>query len=361
MNTTPIDAIARAVLYEGYMLYPYRPSSVKNRQRFNFGVLYPKSYSESQVGSDAWSMQTECLVEGGAHTRIEIRVRFLKLVARSVQKLISSTSDPDAMPQFAPVSSLEVDGKVFTSWQEAIEREVKVPPLNLEALTNAPVTWEFAFPARNEPELLSDAAGRLVGTIDRKQASVHGTVEIEAQPAAAGVFKIRVCVKNQTSFMDGEVAAEADSPSASDRDAALMHSLVSAHVLLAAINGQFVSLLEPSENLRDLAETCQNLGAWPVLVGAEGERNTMLASPIILYDYPQIAPESPGDLFDGTEIDEILALRILAMTEAEKNEMRNSDDRARKMLERTESLPMEHLMKLHGTLRDLRPCKEETP
>jgi hypothetical protein len=361
MNTTPIDAIARAVLYEGYMLYPYRPSSVKNRQRFNFGVLYPKSYSESQVGSDAWSMQTECLVEGGAHTRIEIRVRFLKLVARSVQKLISSTSDPDAMPQFAPVSSLEVDGKVFTSWQEAIEREVKVPPLNLEALTNAPVTWESAFPARNEPELLSDAAGRLVGTIDRKQASVHGTVEIEAQPAAAGVFTIRVCVKNQTSFMDGEVAAEADSPSASDRDAALMHSLVSAHVLLGAIDGQFVSLLEPSEGLRDFAAACQNLGAWPVLVGAEGERNTMLASPIILYDYPQIAPESPGDLFDGTEIDEILALRILTMTEAEKNEMRNSDDRARKMLERTESLPMEHLMKLHGTLRDLRPCKEETP
>ena len=140
-----------------------------------------------------------------------------------------------------------------------------------------------------------------------------------------------------------------------------MRSLVSAHVLLGAIDGQFVSLLEPPENLRDLAATCQNLGAWPVLVGAEGERDTMLASPIILYDYPQIAPESPGDLFDGTEIDEILALRILTMTEDEKHEMRNTDDRARKMLERTESLPMEHLMKLHGTLRDLRPCKEETP
>ncbi|MGA9391236.1 MAG: hypothetical protein WBV69_12390, partial [Candidatus Sulfotelmatobacter sp.] len=142
---------------------------------------------------------------------------------------------------------------------------------------------------------------------------------------------------------------------------ALMRSLVSAHVLLGVNGGRFVSLLEPPEHLRDVAAGCQNVGAWPVLVGTEGAHDTMLASPIILYDYPQIAPESPGDLFDGTEIDEILALRILTMTDEEKKEMRQSDERARKMLERTESLPMEHLMKLHGTLRELRPSKEEMP
>ena len=219
MNATPIDAIARAVLYEGYMLYPYRPSSVKNRQRFNFGVLYPKSYSDSQIGSDAWSMQTECLVEGDPQTRIEIRVRFLKLVARSVQKVIA-TSDPDAIPQFAPVLSLEVNGKSFTSWKEAIECETKVPPFNLQALTKTPATWEIAFPAKNEQELLRDASGRLVGTIERKQASVHGKVEIAAEPAADGIFKIQVCVKNQSSFlmpgeMSGEVAADADIPTGS--------------------------------------------------------------------------------------------------------------------------------------------------
>ena len=128
-----------------------------------------------------------------------------------------------------------------------------------------------------------------------------------------------------------------------------------------AENGQFVSLLEPPDSLREVVASCENVGVWPVLVGAEGERDTMLASPIILYDYPQIAPESPGDLFDGTEIDEILALRIMTMTEDEKNEMRNTDDRARKILERTENLPIEHLMKLHGTLRELRPFEEEVP
>ncbi len=86
MNTKSSDAIAKAVLYEGYMLYPYRPSSVKNRQRFNFGVLYPRSYSEAQAGTDAWSNQTECLVEGSLLTAIEIKVRFLKLVARSTRR-----------------------------------------------------------------------------------------------------------------------------------------------------------------------------------------------------------------------------------------------------------------------------------
>ena len=65
MNAALVDGIVKAVLYEGYMLYPYRPSSVKNQQRFNFGVVYPRAYSEATGGSDAWTMQTQCLVQGG--------------------------------------------------------------------------------------------------------------------------------------------------------------------------------------------------------------------------------------------------------------------------------------------------------
>ncbi|MGH9704507.1 MAG: hypothetical protein ACRD4K_14115, partial [Candidatus Acidiferrales bacterium] len=110
-----------------------------------------------------------------------------------------------------------------------------------------------------------------------------------------------------------------------------------------------------------IAKACRNIGTWPVLVGDEGRRDTLLSSPIILYDYPQIAPESPGDLFDGAEIDEILSLRIMTMTEEEKREMRESDERARQILERTESLPHEHLKKLHGALRGMRPFHGETP
>ena len=140
---------------------------------------------------------------------------------------------------------------------------------------------------------------------------------------------------------------------------ALMYSLVSAHTLLTLDNGQFVSMFDAPESLRNLVDECRNLGTWPVLMGEEGDRDTMLSSPIILYDYPQIAPESAGGLFDGTEIDEILSLRILTMTDEEKREMRQSDQRTRRILERTENMPPEQFMKLHGTLRWLRPLTEE--
>jgi hydrogenase maturation protease len=130
--------------------------------------------------------------------------------------------------------------------------------------------------------------------------------------------------------------------------------------VLGVQDGKFFSSLSPPDSISDLAADCRNIGTWPVLVGLEGQADTMLSSPIILYDYPQIAPESAGDLFDGTEIDEILSLRIMTLTDDEKREMSQSDERARQMLERTETMPVEHWMKLHGVLRGLRPLKEET-
>ena len=80
----------------------------------------------------------------------------------------------------------------------------------------------------------------------------------------------------------------------------------------------------------------------------------MLSSPIILYDHPTIAPESPGDLFDGTEIDQLLIFNVLTLSDEEKEEMRASDLRGREILERCESLSPEELMRLNGTFRDIR-------
>jgi hypothetical protein len=143
------------------------------------------------------------------------------------------------------------------------------------------------------------------------------------------------------------------------RQEAVLCSLVSTHTILGVENGAFLSLLEPPAEYRALATECQNVGTWPVLVGEDDSQEAMLSSPIILYDYPQIAPESAGSLFDGTEIDEILSLRIMTLTDEEKREIRQSDDRAREVLDRTENLPEEQFMKLHGVLRGLRPVKEE--
>lgn len=340
MNIAAADRIAKAVLYEGYMLYPYRPTAVKNQQRFNFGVVYPQKFSQQQKGADPWTMQSECLVHGGAASRIEVRLRFLQLVDRTVEEA--------AGDEFRAVKRLTIGERAFYSWQEAVEREVNVAPTDVDLLIRVPVLQPTVWAASRAEESLCKE-GWLVGRIVRVQNEIEASVYVTARQLSEGVYKIVVSVRNSTPLEAAKI----------NRDFALMRSLVSTHLVLGVENGEFVSLLDPPELLRAAVEGCHNQGVFPVLVGEEGQRDTMLASPIILYDYPQIAPESAGDLFDGTEIDEILSLRILTMTDEEKREMRDSDDRARQILQRTESLPPEQFAKLHGALRRLRHVDEE--
>jgi hypothetical protein len=354
MNAALVDGIVKAVLYEGYMLYPYRPSAVKNRQRFNFGVVYPRAYSEAQGGTDAWTLQTECLVLGDAQTQCTVRVRFLRMVTRSIGKLRAPANDLSAVGEAAieNIERLEVNGKTFQQWQEAVEEEIEVTEFNLSALCAQPMQWPFRLSVKQDREAIRDESGLIVGIILREKASIAGMVELAAQWLQDGVFKLTARIANISRFANSDLAP---------REEALARSLVSAHTILEVREGEFISLVDPPDKYREFAQTCRNIGTWPVLVGEEGQRDTMLSSPIILYDYPQIAPESPGDLFDGAEIDEILSLRIMTLTDEEKREMRESDDRARKILERTATLPEEQLMKLHGALRGLRAAKSEAP
>jgi hydrogenase maturation protease len=354
MNAALVDGIVKAVLYEGYMLYPYRPSAVKNRQRFNFGVVYPRVYSEAQGGTDACTMQTECLVQGNDGTQCLVCVRFLRMVGRSIAKVRTPLSELSWVTDanIEKVERLEVNGTFYQAWQEAVEEVIEVTEFNLSALAAQPMQWPFRLSARQERETVRDEHGLIVGIIQRDKARVAGKIEFAAQCLEPGLYKLTTRISN-----DSQVEAFVTA----SRDEALARSLVSAHTILEVREGGFVSLVDPPNAYRCYASACQNLGTWPVLVGEEGQRDTMLSSPIILYDYPQIAPESPGDLFDGAEIDEILSLRILTMTDEEKREMRQSDDRARRILERTEALPEEHFAKLHGALRGLRPAREEQP
>jgi hydrogenase maturation protease len=331
MNLARVEQIAEAVLYEGYMLYPYRPSSVKNQQRWNFGVLYPQAYSELQDGNEAFSMRTECLVCGTEETALEVRLRFLHLRIRSTR-------------QSSPDSSERLPG----DWQEAMERDVDAHEFTLERLCRETVMHRFEFASQTDVGSETGAGGNSENVV-RRQLAVEGAIEISAEKLLDKLFKVSICVRNLTPV---------GSPIAS-RDQALLQSLVSTHTSLGVRAGEFVSLLDPPAEFQAFAEGCRNVGAWPVLVGEPGQRDTILASPIILYDYPQIAPESAGDLFDGTEIDEILSLRIMTLTEEEKREIRQSDERARQILERTEAMPAEQFMKLHGALRGLRPLKED--
>ena len=264
----PLEKIANAVLYEGFLLYPYRKSSVKNQQRWHFGTLGPIG------GADRTMMQTECLVEGDPFTRVDVKVRFLQLEA---------------------------------------EHEILIPDLSLGV---APQKHAILFPP------------------------IEGSVEIESAAVSERAFRLTVRIFNLT------------------RVSGANSSMQSTHTMLAVRDGAFLSALDPPEEYRVAAAACQNIATWPVLAGREGERALMLSSPIILYDYPQIAPESAGDFFDGTEIDEILTLRVLTLSDEEKQEVRQGDDRARGILDRTEALPAEAFAKMHGAIRGLRKASK---
>jgi hypothetical protein len=347
MNQELVDQIAAAVLYEGYILYPYRPS-VKNRQRWTFGGLVPRAYSQSYGASEPFEMQTECLVAGSPATSITSSVRFLQLVAR----LVGQFADPlDLWPDEGTtpcptVELLQVGDEVFYTWQEAVEQKIDLGESSLGTLADYPCRCEFALESHRDRQALCRPDGKIVGALVRERKCIQGLVETSAVEVAPGVFKVTVKVENDTSVNLAPAAG---------RDEALMHGLVSTHTVLGVREGEFVSLIDPPAPYENLATRCRNVGCWPVLVGDEGDKDTMLSAPIILYDYPQIAPESPGELFDGTEIDEILTLRIMTLTDQEKQAMAAVDQRARAVLARTESLDDEQMLALHGTFRGLRP------
>lgn len=339
MNLSSVDRIVNALLYEGYILYPYRASSVKNRARFNFGVVHPRAYAESQSGNDAWTMQTQCLASGSSGTSVEIWVRFLRIVDRVVGECGESLREP-----FQARPAIQVDGQIYESWQEAIECRIELPLLSIGRLCSAPFRHEFSLRKERQQEWLYDERGQVAGAIVRSRKALQGVIEAHAEVVPGGAWRITVKIVNTTGLPGAE---------GNRREAALPYSLISAHTVLGIRDGEFISLLEPSAEFQDAAAACRNEGTWPVLAGEAGQRDTILSSPIILYDYPAVAPESPGDLFDSTEIDEILTLRVLTMSEQEKQEARRIDERARRILERADLLDPEQFSKLHGTFRDM--------
>src|ERR671914_1679102 len=325
--------IAEAVLYEGYILWPYRRSAKKNQQRWTFGGVHPRAYSEARGEDDPWIMQTECLVLGDEETTVEVQVRFLHVTERKVGRKSGETLEL--------VEELRVGGELYLPWDEATEREITVGRFKLSEL-ESPERIGIDIPAGSREEPLRGPAGEAVGALVRGWRSLRGVIDVGAEPLQGGLFRVTVRITNTTPW-GGE-----------DRESTLKQTFVSTHTALGVEGGEFVSLIDPPEELGEAAQGCVNLKTWPVLVGEEGERNMMLSSPIILYDYPQIAPESPGDLFDGTEIDQMLILNVLNLTDEEKEEMRASDPRGREILERCESLSPEELMRLNDTFRDIR-------
>lgn len=308
MGADAVRRIADAVLYEGYLLWPYRKSALKNQQRFTFGGVYPPWWD------DRSAIQAQVLLEGSEDAHVEVRVRFLHMVRRQVLRAGSASGSLE------PVEELEVDGERWVTWDEAVEREIEPGPIRVAAGEQ----WE-------------EISG---GAIRRSWLALEGVVSMVREVVSPGLLRLTIGVANTTPWRGD------------DRKDALRSTFCSTHIVLRAHDGAWVSLADPPEALRSEVEACENSGVWPVLVGEEDDHSTMLASPIILADHPQIAPESPGNLFDSGEIDQMLVLNILAMTEQERRDMRDSDPRAREILERTEALTNEEIMRLHGAVRE---------
>lgn len=320
-------AVADAVLFEGYALYPYRPSSKKNASRWQFGVLAPRAFSEAD-GGEAWWLEAQCLVACPADARLVGKLRFLHLRRRRV---------------FAPepVESVEVEGRLLVSWDEGNVQEID---FGHEVGEGGETRFELS--GETDEELVRHADGRVGALVERKRWPVAGRVSVrfERVDAGPGCVRVHVRVENHTPWWGG-----------GSRDEAMAASLLGAHLLLSVPGAQVISLIDPPDWASEAAAACKNVRCFPVLAGERTRRDVVLAAPIILYDYPEVAPESPGDLFDATEIDEILTLRTRTLTPEEKREACAADPRVAALIRRVDSLPREAMERLHGAIRGLRP------
>lgn len=325
--------IADAVLLEGYVLYPYRSTATKNRYRWTFGVLAPEVWTKAGGCEESW-LEAQLLVSGKSPV-LRGRLRFLSVVDRTVESYDGK--------RFTCVESLAIEGRAFVAWEEGELHEI-----DFDGGTDG--VTEFHVEAGEKIEILRDASGALRGRVVRTQAELFGTVRLrteplETPPAEEQLWRVTIRVDNLT-------PPELPRMEQVDRPQIMRSALVSAHLLVAAGGARFVSLFDPPPHTRDIAATCRSTRCWPVLAAEEGQDDLVLASPIILYDHPQIAPESTGDFFDACEIDEILALRTRTLTAEEKVIARATDARAAAIIDRVDAMTQEELGRLHGAIRD---------
>ncbi|MER5413250.1 hypothetical protein [Streptomyces virginiae] len=333
--------VADAVLLEGYVLYPYRASAAKNRLRWQFGVLVPPAWGRAH--EEHVFQQTEILMEPRGAATLALELRFLHAQRRTVEQ---ATDDAG----FTEVAELHLTDRVLVPWDEGTEERVEVSVPVAELLGDDGVAFPFHRPARVDTEPVQDADGHTVGRLVRRTEEIEGVLRLRATelPGAYRVLRLRAVVENTSPWTPPPGAGPVD------REAALPHSLVAAHLLLGLDAGSFLSMTDPPEWARQAVAACENRHTWPVLAGEPGRADVVLSSPIILEDHPAIAPESVGAMYDATEIDEILALRTAALTEQEKREARGTDARAAAVIDLAESMPPEVLERLHGAVRALR-------
>lgn len=333
MTLTAARQVADAVLYEGYLLYPYRASSSKNVIRWQFGVLGPVGAAEAGVG-EAPNQSSELVLQPRPGATVTALLRFLQVQSRTVE-----ARDGDC---WVPVDELQVGTTRWIPFHEAVAREIPMPELPVDR----PQRLDVGVPGGRDIEDLYDG-DVLVGRLIRTRWALAGRVTVTRRPGTdPRLVVLGLHVENSTSWAAGTV------PGWTDRDVAARYSFVGTHLLVTADRADFVSLLDGPDWADADTRACRQTRCWPVLIADDTGKDAVLIAPIILGDHPTIAPESAGDLFDATEIDEILTLRIMTMTESERAEARGTDPRAAAILARCDAMTDEELDRLHGARRD---------
>ena len=282
---------------------------------------------------ESWQQQTECLLRARPDAVVRVRVRYLQTQHRGVERR-------DHGGRHTPVDSLETTDAVHLVFDEAVphETDLVVP---LAELLEDDREFVFGAPGGEETETLPGGVGRLV----HRRCPVEARTTLHAERIVGSLHRLRVRTENT----GGSVTP------AAPRDEALRHSLIATHTFIGGEGLTFFSSIDPPDDVAPHLRDCRNLHTFPVLAGPEGSGSLVLSSPIILPDHPQVAPESPGDLHDAAEIDEILTLRTLLLTDDEKREARATDPRAARILDRVETMPPEVFARLHGAIRSLAP------
>lgn len=321
-------SVADAVLYEGYLLYPYRGTSSKNQSRWQFGVLGPPGAADAGLGEDD-TLAAQFLVDGAE--AITVMVRFLQLQHRLAEREF-------AHGEFEPVGELTTPAGSWLTWDEAVEYERSFGPIALDGRRR---TMPVVAGAATDIEFLD--GGRLV----RRRREVRGALAVTSEPDG-DLRRVSVRVGNV-----GETA--------SDKADSIARSMIGTHIIAEVVGGRFVSLLEPPPRAAGAASRCSQHRCFPVLAGPPGTDDILLISPIILYDRPEVAEQSNTALYDCTEIDEILTLRVITMTDEEKGQARATDPRAARIIDRCDAMSPEAMARLHGVLRDPRTISGLVP
>ncbi|MGW5382148.1 hypothetical protein [Nocardia sp. NPDC003963] len=314
-------AVADAVLYEGYLLYPYRASARKNLSRWQFGVLGPPRAAADGFGEEP-CLSAGFLLDPGADPVLTWTIRFLQLQRRQV---VDRAGRPRA--------ELSAGSRSWSTWDEAVAQEIGTGPVAAAALVHP-----LAVSGSVDIEEIGDADRRAVGALVRTRQPLAGEFEVAAERDGR-FLRLTVQVRNT------------GVPATGSRDA-IDRSLIGAHILGQVTGGEFVSSLDPPAEAGPALERCARDRCFPVLAGPPGDHSLLLVSPIILYDHPEIAEQSAGELFDSTEIDEILTLRVMTMTDEEKAQARATDPRAAAIVDRCDAISPDAMRQLHGVLRE---------